>query len=117
MGGLYDQSRARDAEFLEKLAEHELNIEELQDIVGVQDERIWPCFGCLTRALAYLHDNNIRHKDMKPSNILLPRDDIWVTDFVSAKDFTDDSTSTSKSQERGTLRYCAPGVSKYSKSG
>ena len=40
MGSLYDQSHARDPEFLGKLAEHELNIEELQDIVGVQDERI-----------------------------------------------------------------------------
>ena len=121
MDGLYNQSddqfSARESGFLEKLTEHNLNIEELGDIVGVQDERIWSSFGCLTRAMAYLHENKIRHKDVKPSNILLSRDGIWITDFGSAKDFTADLTSTSESRERGTLRYCAPEVSSYEESG
>jgi serine/threonine protein kinase len=41
MDGLYNQSSAHDPEFLEKLTEHDLNIQELRGIVGVQDERIW----------------------------------------------------------------------------
>jgi serine/threonine protein kinase len=115
--GLYNESSAQEPGFLEELAEHSLDIKGLRDIVGVQDERIWSSFGCLTRAMAYLHENNVRHKDIKPSNILLSRDGIWITDFGSAKDFTADLTSTSESRERGTLRYCAPEVSSYEKSG
>jgi serine/threonine protein kinase len=117
MDGFYDQSSTQVPGLLEKLSEHDLKIEEVRDIVGVQDERIWSSFGCLTRAMAYLHENNIRHKDVKPSNILLSRDGIWITDFGSAKDFTANYTSTSESRERGTLRYCAPEVSKYHESG
>ena len=122
MAGLFDQSQSKAPQaeadgFLEKLAEHNLTIEVLWEIVGVQDKRIWSSFGCLTRALAYLHENNIRHKDIKPSNILLSRDGIWITDFGSAKDFTADLTSTSESRERGTLRYCAPEVFSYQESG
>ena len=117
MDGLYDQSSAQEPGFLEELAEYNLDIKGLRDIVGVRDERIWSSFGCLTRAMAYLHENNVRHKDIKPSNILLSRGGIWITDFGSAKDFTADLTSTSESRERGTLRYCAPEVSSYEKSG
>ena len=116
MGGLYDQISAQEPRFLEKLTYHNLNIEELRGIVGDQDERIWSTFGCLTRAIAYLHENKIRHKDIKPSNILLSRDGIWLTDFGAAKDYTADLTSTSESRERGTLRYCAPEVFSYEKS-
>ena len=117
MDGLYDHSSDQEPGFVEKLAEHDLNIEGLRDIVGDQNERIWSSFGCLTRAMAYLHENNVRHKDIKPSNILLSRNGIWITDFGSAKDFTADLTSTSESRERGTLRYCAPEVASYEKSG
>jgi serine/threonine protein kinase len=117
MDGLYNQSSDQEPGFLDKLAEHDLNIEGLREIVGAQNQKIWSSFGCLTRAMAYLHENNVRHKDIKPSNILLSRDGIWITDFGSAKDFTADGTSTSESRERGTLRYCAPEVSSYEESG
>lgn len=100
----------------EKLSQHSPDIEELRAIVGTGDERIWASFGCLSTAVSYLHENNIRHKDIKPSNILLSRDGIWITDFGSSKDFTPDHTSTSESQERGTPKYCAPEVFSYEES-
>ncbi|OCK98013.1 kinase-like protein, partial [Cenococcum geophilum 1.58] len=65
----------------------------------------------------YLHKNKIRYKDIKPSNILLSWDGIWLTDFGAAKDFIADLTSTSKSRKRNTLRYYAPEVVSYKKSG
>lgn len=114
---LYNLDFAQDHKFSNKLADHHLNMNELQDIVGQKEERMWSIFGCLTAAMVYLHQNNIRHKDIKPSNILLSQDGLWLTDFGAAKDFTSDLTSTSETRERGTLRYCAPEVSNYEQSG
>ena len=74
-------------------------------------------FGCLTLAVAYLHRNNVRHKDIKPSNILIFNGGIRLTDFGAAKNYTLDVTSSSESRERGTLRYCAPEVAVFTTSG
>ena len=83
----------------------------------ISEDGVCYALGYLTSAVAYLHRNNIRHKDIKPSNILLVPGRIWLTDFGSAKDFTDDLTSGSESRNRGTLRYCAPEVASYERSG
>jgi serine/threonine protein kinase len=115
--GLCNQKSSQDHGFSQKLAEHHLSMDEFQDIVGQEEERMWSIFGCLTAAIAYLHQNNIRHKDIKPSNIILSRDGLWLADFGAARDFTSDLTSSSESRERGTLRYCAPEVYNYEKSG
>jgi hypothetical protein len=96
---------------------YDMDVEELAEVAGTQHCQIWSMFGCLTSAMLYLHENNIRHKDIKPSNILLSRKGIWITDFGASKDFTSDFTSTSASQERGTLKYCAPEVAKFEESG
>ena len=68
-------------------------------------------FGCLTRALEFLHEQHIRHKDIKPSNILVHRGNVLYTDFGLAFDFTDGDGSTTVSMVNGmTPRYCAPEV-------
>jgi serine/threonine protein kinase len=69
-------------------------------------------FGCLSRALEFLHEQNIRHKDIKPQNILYEKDRrILLTDFGLSLDFTDDSRSTTMSMVNGmTPMYCAPEV-------
>ncbi|KAF2267587.1 kinase-like protein [Lojkania enalia] len=48
--------------------------------------------GCLTGAIEYLHQERIRHQDLKPSNILLSRQRVWLTDFGSSIDFSTQST-------------------------
>jgi serine/threonine protein kinase len=58
-------------------------------------------------AIAYLHHQKIRHDDLKPSNILLSPDQLWLTDFGSSTDFSLLSRSTTDN-ERGTPRYFAP---------
>jgi serine/threonine protein kinase len=68
--------------------------------------------GCLVSAISYLHDQKIRHKDLKPSNILLSKDRLWLSDFGSATDFSLLSQS-STDNERGTPRYFSPEVSTY----
>ena len=68
-------------------------------------------FGCLATGLQFLHDSQVRHKDIKPGNILVDKGIIFFTDFELALDFTGASGSTTIGMVNGmTQRYCAPGV-------
>jgi tetratricopeptide (TPR) repeat protein len=68
-------------------------------------------FGCLARALEFLHERNIRHKDIKPGNILVCQGNVLFTDFGLSYDFSDAEGSTTVSMVRGlTPRYCSPEV-------
>jgi serine/threonine protein kinase/ankyrin repeat protein len=74
-------------------------------------------YGCLASALAYLHENKIRHKDIKPSNILLKRDDIYITDFGTAIEFDEDQSMTKGTVRAKTTQYQSPEVSRGAKRG
>jgi serine/threonine protein kinase len=75
---------------------------------GLMAIPIFVQIGCLLSAVAYLHDGQkIRHKDLKPSNILLSRSNLCLSDFGSATDFSLLSQSATDN-ERGTPRYFAP---------
>lgn len=68
-------------------------------------------FGCLASGLAYLHQNRVRHKDIKPKNILVKGATILWTDFGLARDAADETgLSTSGPVRAMTLMYCAPEV-------
>ena len=43
--------------------------------------RFLECFGCLANGLAFMHGQGIRHRDIKPRNILLTFDGPLYTDF------------------------------------
>jgi len=65
--------------------------------------------GCITRAVAYCHEENIRHLDLKPSNILLNPGRVYLADFGVAKDVNDrDRTMTIGLQ--GTPKWRAPEI-------
>lgn len=71
-------------------------------------------FGCLSAALLFLHENKIRHKDIKPQNILVKDDEVLLTDFGTALDWTDLDHSTTQNTRTGwTPGYCAPEVVNY----
>jgi serine/threonine protein kinase len=68
-------------------------------------------FGCLATALGFLHEQKVRHKDIKPGNILIHRGNILFADFGLSLDFTDADGSTTISMVNGmSPRYCAPEV-------
>jgi len=54
-------------------------------------------FGCLATAMSYLHSCKIRHKDIKPGNILITEDDrVVICDFGSARDWSSTGDATTK---------------------
>lgn len=68
-------------------------------------------FGCLASALAYLHKESIRHKDIKPQNILVHRNTVLLTDFGSAHDWKDlDGSTTTGIAKDFTRKYASPEV-------
>jgi serine/threonine protein kinase len=81
-------------------------------------ERLNKVYGCLANAVQYFHNNNIRHKDLKPQNILLHRNDgLYVTNFGLSRDTTDASTNVTDVKERGTYKHYAPEVAGYQRRG
>jgi serine/threonine protein kinase len=74
---------------------------------AIRTMRHWAA--CLIRATDYMHYNHVKHKDIKPTNILVRGDEIYITDFGIAKDFLPDASSASTAwQVDGTRRYCPP---------
>lgn len=79
------------------------------------------CFGCLASGLAFMHKQDIRHKDIKPQNVLIHRGMVKYTDFGISFDYSEADRSTTTGPVLGlTRRYCAPevatGASRNSKS-
>jgi serine/threonine protein kinase len=70
--------------------------------------RLASSIGCTSEAVAYLHDHNIRHKDLKPSQILLSPQGLWVTDFGWSNDISDYTHSTTSDGDRITAKYQTP---------
>ncbi|KAI2627287.1 kinase-like domain-containing protein [Hypomontagnella submonticulosa] len=62
-------------------------------------------FGCLARALEFLHEHGILHENIKSSNVLVNRGNVLLTDCGLSFDFEDAAGSTTTSMVyRRTLR-------------
>ncbi|KAF2809184.1 kinase-like protein, partial [Mytilinidion resinicola] len=66
-------------------------------------------FGCLACAVRYLHDKKVRHRDIKPQNILVKGTNILLTDFGISKEY-DEIQSATSGPATFSSRYCAPEV-------
>ena len=70
-------------------------------------------FGCLSTAVAFLHENTTRHRDIKPGNILIKDKNVFLADFGASHNWGEDDRSvTSGTVDVLTWRYCAPEVAK-----
>ncbi|KAF2186677.1 hypothetical protein K469DRAFT_706675 [Zopfia rhizophila CBS 207.26] len=68
-------------------------------------------FGCLAKAFAYLHARKIKHRDVKPANILVRGADVYVTDYsISTNVWDKITTASTHPVDARTLMYCAPEV-------
>lgn len=66
-------------------------------------------FGCLATALEYLHYKmKIRHKDIKPRNILVKANRLMLTDFGISLDWSESGHTTTLEEQRRSPVYCAP---------
>ncbi|EFZ02389.1 protein kinase [Metarhizium robertsii] len=63
--------------------------------------------GCVARAMAHCHANNVRHLDIKPSNILLHPGRVYLADFGISRDVTGQEQTTTDGMP-GTERWRAP---------
>ena len=70
---------------------------------------IWSYFIQTCLGVKYLHDNNIIHRDIKSSNILInSTDNLYITDFGSCKVFKNENTLTNT--QIGTPYYISPEI-------
>lgn len=69
-------------------------------------------FGCLLSTLVYLQDHEIRHKDIKPLNVLISNEGrICLCDFGISLDYSTTKEATTEGKLTGfTPGYCAPEV-------
>lgn len=64
---------------------------------------------CLAEGLRYIHSSNVKHKDIKPQNLLVHKNNILYTDFGIARDF-EGNVSVTAGNTGMTRRYSAPEV-------
>ncbi|KAH7088858.1 kinase-like domain-containing protein [Paraphoma chrysanthemicola] len=71
-------------------------------------------FGCLSRALCFIHKNNVKHMDIKPKNILVrvrPQGvKVYIADFGIARSYKFAADSETDSPISLTRAYAAPEV-------
>ena len=81
---------------------------EVEEVLFLCGDRIRRSLGCIANAVAYLHGQDIRHKDLKPSQILLSPQGLWLADFGWSADMSEHDTSTTSGGEMMTTKYQAP---------
>lgn len=70
-------------------------------------------YGCLAGAVNYLHQSKIRHRDITARNILIYREEVYISDFGSAYDWSKRSVSATRHHNTPVSPdYQAPEIAK-----
>ncbi|KAH7323603.1 kinase-like domain-containing protein [Rhexocercosporidium sp. MPI-PUGE-AT-0058] len=64
-----------------------------QDAVQRRTMIVPTMIGCLTSGLSWAHAKNVRHKDLKPNNVLILNNKVLISDFGLAIEFDKDSST------------------------
>jgi len=80
----------------------------IRDNEGIEKRIFY--FTQIVEGIKYLHDNNIIHRDVKPSNILFIDDTVKICDFGLARHVNSKLNIINGSSEIGTSFYRAPEI-------
>lgn len=70
-------------------------------------------FVCLSQALSYLHEQGVRHKDIKPANVLIDKSgSVILTDFGISRRFPKDESHVTNNEWKFTRKYASPEIMK-----
>jgi serine/threonine protein kinase len=83
----------------------------ISDIDKAKVDILKRSFGCLASGLEFMHQRKIRHKDVKPRNVLIHQGSVIYTDFGYSLDYSREGHSTTTGRpDFLTRRYSAPEV-------
>jgi serine/threonine protein kinase len=95
----------------------ECNLKEFMQTPEIERDLLWKqnlksAFGCLAGAVAFLHSTKIavKHKDIKPTNVLMFYGTPMLTDFGLSNSFKGAEDSKSSGSTGRTPKYAAPEV-------
>ncbi|TGO17073.1 hypothetical protein BTUL_0021g00720 [Botrytis tulipae] len=86
-------------------SDHPTHIKRTETALGFLQQLM----GCVTEALLFVHEKGIRHRDLKPKNILLSPGRVYLADFGIARDVKDSDNSITCGRY-GTASWIAPEV-------
>ncbi|KAM0318784.1 hypothetical protein ACHAO8_001581 [Botrytis cinerea] len=86
-------------------SDHSTHIKRTETALGFLQQLM----GCVTEALLFVHEKGVRHRDLKPKNILLSPGRVYLADFGIARDVKDSDNSITCGRY-GTASWIAPEV-------
>lgn len=70
-------------------------------------------FVCLSQALSYIHESDVRHKDVKPANVLIDSSgSVILTDFGISRRFAKSASHVTNDKWEWTRKYASPEIMK-----
>jgi serine/threonine protein kinase len=104
----FEDPRGRGCLILSPLAQTTLEAFLSQSPSQERKTLVGPWIGCLASGLAHIHSQRVKHKDIKPSNILIHGTNPVIADMGISHRFENDSKSSGRSA--GSFAYEAPEV-------
>src|SRR4051812_33453150 len=80
----------------------------LRGTTGLEPAVPLDILGQVAPALDASHERGVVHRDIKPGNVLIEGERVWLTDFGAGKDLDARDTRTATGQWVGTVDYVAP---------